>query len=85
MCFDAIPYLIRDKITSKLEFLQLWKVGDARERIHLGERPDNLLKFRSCSVGEGDVGDGRALNDKNVELGEIIVVEDKLAFIIRVL
>uniref|UniRef100_A0A0E0BLN6 Uncharacterized protein n=1 Tax=Oryza glumipatula TaxID=40148 RepID=A0A0E0BLN6_9ORYZ len=48
------------------------------------DRPDDLLKHRSCSFSEADVGDGRALDNKKVEHEKLSFVEGKLAFIIRI-
>lgn len=60
---DACIY--RDLITGELELLQSGQFVDAGERC--GRWPDNLLEPRSRSDGEGNLGDGRAVNFKKVE------------------
>ncbi|CAN6331263.1 unnamed protein product [Urochloa humidicola] len=60
-----MPTSSLDIITLELKLLQSRKVVDARERHYVG---DELLKFRTRSSNEVDIGDVGALSNEKVEL-----------------
>jgi hypothetical protein len=84
MCMNVFSHMKRDTATMELKLLQFRKVANARERFQHGEGPSNLLKITSRYLGKADVGDLRAVNNKNFELWELILAEGKLAFVIRI-
>lgn len=70
MLFNFFFHLIMDKLTIELYFLQSQKVANSGEKLHVGEveGPAELLKLRTRSICEADLGDVGAFNSKKVEL-----------------
>jgi hypothetical protein len=83
MLFNFFFHLIKYKVAVELELPQSLKIVDAGEGLHFLERPNYLIDLRGRSTFKIDIGDVSAVENKYVEIWELIFVEGETAFVIR--
>ena len=80
MCCHVLYDWIWIAVTIKLNLLQTWKVFYSRKRYQLREIPNYVLKLRSSSILKMDRGDVWALDNKVLEILELIILEGEPHF-----